>query len=168
MGSLPVSPEGQTFRKMSASPVYLRSNTLLEPLIDQWYAWTHLIPPATCARNLTERHFKIMESYIAAPQIHASAVKNPKMLGGPFIDYGGQRVEEIKELRTRLLRERPCLVKLSKALEDLDRLLQSHAKGESLHSLYRQVPDVLKGYLELVYDLNNHPSFRLIEPLLYR
>lgn len=153
---------------MNSDRVYLRSNTLLEPLIDQWYAWTHLIPPATCARNLTERHFKIMDSYIAAPQIHASAVKNPKMLGGPFIDYDGQRVDEIKELRARLLKQRPCLVTLSKALEDLDRLLQSHAKGESLHSLYRQVPEVLKGYVELVYDLNNHPSFRLIEPLLYR
>ncbi len=52
---------------MRTDHVYLRSNTLLEPLIDQWYTWTHLIPPATCARNLTERHLKIMESYIAAP-----------------------------------------------------------------------------------------------------
>jgi L-ascorbate metabolism protein UlaG (beta-lactamase superfamily) len=29
-------------------------------------------------------------------------------------------------------------------------------------------PDILKGYVELVYDLNNNPSFRIIEPLLYR
>jgi L-ascorbate metabolism protein UlaG (beta-lactamase superfamily) len=30
------------------------------------------------------------------------------------------------------------------------------------------VPACLQGYVELVYDLNNHPSFRLIEPLLYK
>jgi L-ascorbate metabolism protein UlaG (beta-lactamase superfamily) len=50
----------------------------------------------------------------------------------------------------------------------LDDLLQQQAKGYSLHALYQQVPEALKGYVELVYDLNNHPSFRLIEPLLYR
>jgi L-ascorbate metabolism protein UlaG (beta-lactamase superfamily) len=154
--------------KMNCDQVYLRSNALVEPLIDHWYAWTHLIPPATCARNLTERHFKIMDSYIAAPQVHASAVKNPKMLGGPFIDYDGQRVNEIKSLRAELSSRRDYLVALSKAIEDLDRMLQSQAKGESVHSLYAKVPEILKGYVELVYDLNNHPSFRLIEPLLYR
>lgn len=150
------------------APVCLRPNALVEPLIDQWYAWTHLIPPATCARNLTERHFRIMDSYIAAPQIHASAVRNPKMLGGPFIDYNGGRVEEIKSLRCSTAAQRDYLVALSKALADLDYVLQSHAKGESLHCLYPKIPDLLKGYVELVYDLNNHPSYRLIEPLLYR
>ena len=30
------------------------------------------------------------------------------------------------------------------------------------------MPTCLQGYVELVYDLNNQPSFRLIEPLLYK
>src|SRR5262249_19530540 len=64
--------------------LYLRPNIQVEPLFDYWYAWSHLIPPATAARNMTERHFKIMDSYINAPQAHANAVKNPKLLGGPF------------------------------------------------------------------------------------
>ena len=34
--------------------------------------------------------------------------------------------------------------------------------------MYAEVPACLQGYVELVYDLNNHPSFRLIEPLLYK
>ena len=80
----------------------MRQNIQVEPLIDQWYAWPHLIPPATAARNITERHLKIMESYIHAPQIHANAVKNPKMLGGPFIDHDGKRVDEIRGLRDRI------------------------------------------------------------------
>src|ERR1700733_12099540 len=100
--------------------LYLRQNVQVEPLIDHWYAWPHLIPPATAARNITERHLKIMDSYIHAPQIHANAVKNPKMLGGPFIDYGGKRVDEIRALRDRIRQERAELIEFSAALAALD------------------------------------------------
>jgi L-ascorbate metabolism protein UlaG (beta-lactamase superfamily) len=148
--------------------LYLRPNIQVEPLIDGWYVWPHLIPPATAARNITGRHLKIMNSYISMPQVHANAVKNPKMLGGPFIDYGGQRVDEIRALRDRIKRERAHLIELSAALEELDTMLRGSAKGYSLNPLYEKVPAILRGYVELVYDLNNHPSFRLIEPLLYR
>ena len=85
--------------------LYLRPNIQVEPLIDGWYAWPHLIPPATAARNITERHMKIMDSYINMPQVHANAVKNPKMLGGPFIDYEGKRVDEIRALRDDIKQE---------------------------------------------------------------
>jgi len=147
---------------------YLRQNIQVEPLVDHWYAWSHLIPPATAARNITERHIKIMDSYISGPQIHANAVKNPKMLGGPFIDYGGKRVDEIRALRDRIRKERAHLFELSAALQALDSMLRERATGHSLQPLYSAIPDILRGYVELVYDLNNHPSFRLIEPLLYR
>jgi len=147
---------------------YLRQNVQVEPLIDNWYAWPHLIPPATAARNITERHLKIMESYIHAPQVHANAVKNPKMLGGPFIDHGGKRVEEIQALRDRIRKERAHLLELSAALQALDAMLRESAKGFSLQPLYAKIPELLRGYVELVYDLNNHPSFRLVEPLLYK
>src|SRR5436305_5506946 len=147
---------------------YLRQNIQVEPLIDHWYAWPHLIPPATTARNITERHLKIMDSYISNPQIHANAVKNPKMLGGPFIDYGGKRVDEIRALRDRIKKDRAHLLELSVALGTLDAMLRESAKGYSLQPLYSKIPDILRGYVELVYDLNNHPSFRLVEPLLYR
>ena len=149
-------------------PVYLRQNIQVEPLVDQWYAWAHLIPPAAAARNMTERHLKIMNSYVSAPHIHAAAVKSPKMLGGPFIDYDGQRADEIAALRDRTIRQRASLIELSKALVDLDTMLRTTAKGYSLHPLYASVPEILKGYVELAYDLNNHPTFRLLESLLYR
>ncbi len=148
--------------------MYLRPDIQAEPLIDQWYAWAHLIPPATAARNLTHRHIPIMESYIAAPEVHAAAVKNPKMLGGPFIDYNGEHVGEIRDLLQATRAQRGESIALSKAFDDLDRLLQSRAKGESLQPLYPLVPEILRGYVELVYDLYNQASFRLIEPLLYR
>jgi L-ascorbate metabolism protein UlaG (beta-lactamase superfamily) len=153
---------------MGNDSLYLRPNIQVEPLFDYWYAWSHLIPPATAARNLTERHFKIMDSYINAPQVHANAVKNPKLLGGPFMDYGGKRVDEIRKLRDQTKRMRPHLIELSDAISSLDEILRTQAKGFSLQPLYQMVPDILKGYVELVYDLNHNPSFRIIEPLLYR
>ena len=153
---------------MNNDLLYLRPNIQVEPLFDYWYAWSHLIPPGTAARNLTERHFKIMDSYINAPQVHANAVKNPKLLGGPFMDFGGKRVDEIRSLRDQTKRLRPHLIELSEAIASLDDLLRTQAKGFSLQPLYNMVPDMLKGYVELVYDLNHNPSFRIIEPLLYQ
>ena len=147
---------------------YLKPNAGVEPLFGRWYLWPHLIPPATAARNITERHLKIMDSYVSAPMVHASAVSNPRMLGGPFIDYEGQRVDEIKALRQHTVEQQRDLIQLSAAIAELEEMLRTNAKGFSLDSLYARVPDLLRGYVELGYDLNNHPSYRLIEPLLYR
>ncbi len=148
--------------------VYLRSNVMAEPLVDGWYAWAHLIPPVTAARNLTERHLKIMESYIAAPETHQAAVKNAALAGGPFMDFARNRVEDVKALRDRTLNRRRDLIELSQAVSVLDELIRQKASGYSLESLYAEVPVCLQGYVELVYDLNCQASFRLIEPLLYK
>src|ERR1041385_9176855 len=60
------------------------------------------------------------------------------------------------------------MLELSAALAELDNMLRSSAKGYSLIPLYSSMPPILKGYVELVYDLNNNPNFRLVEPLLFR
>ena len=98
---------------MRGPDFYLRPNVLLEPLVDRWYAWPHLIPPATAARNIAERHLRIMESYINAPDAHAAAVKNRKLLGGPFMEYGRSRVDEVRALRDRTRSERAHLISFS-------------------------------------------------------
>jgi L-ascorbate metabolism protein UlaG (beta-lactamase superfamily) len=84
------------------------------------------------------------------------------------MDLGGNRVDEVNELRERTISQRKELVELSRAIEQLDSLLREKGTGYSLEALYAEVPECLQGYVELVYDLNNHPSFRLIEPLLYK
>ncbi|MBP4137066.1 MBL fold metallo-hydrolase [Flavobacterium geliluteum] len=146
---------------------YFKPNVIIGPLVDKWYAWTHLISPATAAMNIVERHLKIMNSYIQAPMIHEAAVKNPKMLGGPFMDYETRRVEEVKELKADILDKQANAIALSDAIKELDRMLKTKAKGASLEPLYKDVPEILKGYVELVYDLNNNVSFRFFESLLY-
>jgi L-ascorbate metabolism protein UlaG (beta-lactamase superfamily) len=147
---------------------YLKANVALEALVDRWYAWSHLISPATAAMNVKDRHLKIMNSYVKNPKIHAAAVAKPEMRGGPFIDYGGGRVDEIKLLADKITDKRAKLLDLANAISELDKMIQAHAKGYSLQPLYLNIPEVLRGYVELYYDLNDQPNFRFFEALLYK
>src|SRR5262245_40315498 len=153
---------------MSMEKLYLSQNVLVEPLINQWYAWPYLVPPATCSMYIANLHVKTMQSYLAAPQAHIAALKNPAMAGGPFIHYDEGRVDEVKSLLDRTIKEQAHMLKLAAAIKELDEILSNEAVGYSLEPIYKKVPDVLKGYVELVYDLNNRPSFRVIEGLLYK
>jgi L-ascorbate metabolism protein UlaG (beta-lactamase superfamily) len=146
---------------------YLKPNVAIEALIDRWYAWSHLISPATCAMNIKERHLKIMNSYVKNPKIHAAAVAKPEMKGGPFIDYDGGRVDEIKFLVDKIIDKRKTLLNMADAINELNDLLQNHAQGYSLQPLYAKIPEILRGYVELYYDLNDQPNFRFFETLLY-
>ena len=147
---------------MSNEKLYLKQNVLMEPLVDQWYAWAHLISPATAAMNINERHLRIMNSYIDAPDVHESAVKNPKMLGGPFVDYKHKRVDEMRELKERTLRERAQMLAMAQAIRALEAMLRTEPDGSSLEPFYERVSKPLRGYVELFYDLNNRASFRFI------
>jgi L-ascorbate metabolism protein UlaG (beta-lactamase superfamily) len=153
---------------MQDTPVFLKSNVVLEPLIDRWYAWAHLISPATAAMNIAGRHLPIIRSFIQAPQIHAAAVKNPKMLGGPFMDIPPDQVHTVKALQECTLQKRQQMLALAGAIKELDIMLAENAKGYSLEPLYARVPELLKGYVELLYDLNGNTSFRFFESLLYK
>jgi L-ascorbate metabolism protein UlaG (beta-lactamase superfamily) len=147
--------------------VYLKQNVQVDPLINQWYAWSYLVPPATRSMYVAKHHLKIMQSFLSAPQIHVAALKNPSMLGGPFMNYGPSKVREVKTLLDRILKEQADLLALAEAIKSLDSLLEAKADGNSLEALYAEVPAPLRGHVELVYDLNNSPSFRLLESLLY-
>jgi L-ascorbate metabolism protein UlaG (beta-lactamase superfamily) len=148
--------------------VYLRPNILAEPLINQWYAWPYLIPPAASCMYLANSHLKIMQSFIAAPQVHVSALKNPAMVGGSFMNCDPKRVGEVQALLEEIRKEQRDLLKLAESIKSLDHMLVSEADGCSLEHFYPRIPDELKGFVELVYDMHNNPSFRFIEPLLYK
>ena len=98
-----------------SSSYYIKPNVVAEPLVDGWYAWAHLIPPHTLSRNITERHMKIIDSYIESPETHEAAVKDPRLLGGPFMDLKQRRVQDVANLRERTLHERGHLIALSGA-----------------------------------------------------
>jgi L-ascorbate metabolism protein UlaG (beta-lactamase superfamily) len=153
---------------MTNDKVYFRQDVVAEPLFNQWYAWSYLISPATAAMFIANSHLKIMRSFVSAPQVHVAALKNPAMLGGPFLDYEAGRAGEVNALIDRTVAEHPRMLALAEAIKTLDETLQREADGHSLEPLYQKVPDALRGYVELVYDLNNHPSIRFIEGFLYR
>lgn len=148
--------------------LYLKPNAIAEPLFNQWYAWSYLISPATAARYITESHLKIMQSFVDAPQVHQLALQDPEMMGGPFINYGADRVDEIKALLAKTEEEQAHLIELSEAIAQLNSMLAESAKGYSLEPLYQDVPEALQGYVELVYDAHNHPSIRFLEGLLFQ
>jgi L-ascorbate metabolism protein UlaG (beta-lactamase superfamily) len=153
---------------MTTDPVYLKQNVLVEPLLKQWYAWTYLIPPAQAALYVTNSHLKIMKSFVDSPQLHINALKNPAMMGGPFIRYDASRVNDIRLLLNRTLDDQQPLVEFAEGIKELQKVLSAEATGFSLEPLYQKVPEPLKGYVELVYDTNNSPSIRFIEGLLYK
>ncbi|MBL3955712.1 MBL fold metallo-hydrolase, partial [Bacteroides thetaiotaomicron] len=69
----------------------------------------------------------------------------------------------IEQTTTRATRQ----LELAKAYKTFSTLLLEQAKGMASDPLYPQIPEVLKGYVEIYYDLNHNPSFRLFESLLY-
>jgi len=151
---------------MNDRNLYLKPNVVIEPLVDNWYAWSQLIAPATAAMNIAWHH-TIIKSYLAAPSVHAEAVKNPKMRGGPFMDFGGGRIKEVEALQKESLRKQDRMLQFAKAVKELDQMLSTEAVGFNIEKLYERVPELLKGYVELYYDRNNNPGFRFFEALLY-
>jgi L-ascorbate metabolism protein UlaG (beta-lactamase superfamily) len=147
---------------------YLKPNVQMEPLVNSWHAYPFLINPATSAMVTTNYQLATMNSYIKMPKAHAAALKNPDMIGGPFIDYDGQRVEEIKSLKEEIERNASASILFAKGIKELYEILRLNAKGYPLTDIYSEIPSVLRGYVELFYDLENHPSFRFFEPLLYK
>jgi L-ascorbate metabolism protein UlaG (beta-lactamase superfamily) len=89
------------------------------------------------------------------------------MLGGPFLNYDPKKVDDIRKLIEKMTREQAQMLELAEGIKALDEMLAAEATGHSLEAHYRRVPDFLKGYVELTYDLNHNPSIRFIESLLY-
>ena len=151
-----------------ANTVYLKQNVQAEPLLNQWYAASLTIPPTTSAMFVANSHLKIMRSYILVPEMHTAANEDPELMGGPFINFKENRVAEVEALLDKTVKEQAHVIEFANAVKRLDLMLNSEAKGYSLEPLYEKVPNLLKGFVELVYDLKNNPSIRFIERLLYK
>jgi L-ascorbate metabolism protein UlaG (beta-lactamase superfamily) len=130
---------------MTGERLFLKPNVIVEPLVNQWYAWSHLVAPQTAAMHIANSHLKIMQSFVSAPGVHAVALRNPAMLGGPFINYDASRAGEIAELARRTVARGARLLELAGAVSALDATLAAEAGGHSLEPLYQKVPEPLKG-----------------------
>src|SRR5262249_19070826 len=145
---------------------YLKGNIAFEPLICRWYAWPFLLSPATLAMVVKNRLIPLLESFIEDPDFHRESVKDPAMRGGSFVDFSGD-LSLAKSLLDELEASVERQVEFADALVLANDLLIRDGNGTSLEPMYDRMPQTLRGLVELGYDLNNHPSIRLIEPLLY-
>lgn len=153
---------------MNNVPLYLKPQAYFEPLFNQWYMWPYLLAPVPAAMNFSNHHLRLMKSFVANAKLHAQALKHQSMVGSSIVACNESDVDLMQNLIVRSEQDYADLLLLSKDIKQLDEVLRTQALGESLEGLYQSVPDNLKGLVELVYDLNNHPSYRLIEGLVYR
>jgi L-ascorbate metabolism protein UlaG (beta-lactamase superfamily) len=139
----------------------------IEPLINRWVPWSDLISPAPYSLHLRNYQRKTLSAYIGNPEIHLKACRNPKFSGGPFVDIPVHRAGEVEQLLRCMENEQSGNIEFANSLTEFYGYLGKEAKGQSLEPYYEKVPEILRGYVELVYDYYNHPIVRVIESLLY-
>jgi L-ascorbate metabolism protein UlaG (beta-lactamase superfamily) len=153
---------------MSNQKLFLRDDVYFEPLFNGWYAWSYLVPPVHAARFVVNTHRRIMKSFVNNYELHISAVKESVVTGGEFLNCTADQVGVISGMIEDIDNNCRDIVQLSDAVTRLDEMLAQHTSGQSIEYLYERVPPELRGFVELVMDLHHRPTFRLIEPLLYR
>ena len=149
-------------------PVTLKPNIRIEPLLGRIHLWFHMLSPATASLNLARRYVPTLRSYLASPMLHVAARANPDMRGGPWVDLGGGRLDEVRDLIAEMDTHFSEQLALAEAIGALDRLLRDEARGHALEPLYARIPEPLQGMVELCYDMAHQPGFRLFESRLYK
>lgn len=148
---------------------YLREDVYVDPLVNHWYAWPNLIAPVTYALYMTKTHRRLMNSFVKNAELHVLANQDPALAGGgEFVDCSVEQVDQVKALLGWYDTGCEIYGELASAVKELDALVKQHKSGETIEPLYKRVPDLLKGYVELFMDLYHQPSYRLIEGLLYK
>src|SRR4051812_41802472 len=94
----------------------LADSTVVEPLINNWAIWSDLISPAPYSMHLLHYQMKTLNSYVDNPELHVKACRNPKFIGGPFVDVPVERADEIKGLLEKTEREQSDNIELAKAI----------------------------------------------------
>ena len=154
---------------MSDNTLYrLAESTAVEALVDHWVAWPHTFSPVLYSLHMLNYQKKNLISYLQNPQIHLKSSANPKLLGGPFVNVPMDRVLDITQMLDRMTNEHGDSLQMASDLIALQKRLDSEAVGQSLEPYYQQLPDLLRGYVELLYDYNNRPIVRCIENLFYK
>ena len=152
---------------MSLNQYCLRPDVVVEPLVCRWYAWPHMVSPATACLNVTYRYLPLMESFVSAPSAHAAACNDPKLRGGPFVDLPAARLEDMRELMATSKRNLADMIQFGSDLREALRLILKNSDGFSIEKYYALLPESIKGYVELSYSLSGSPDIKVFEVLLY-
>lgn len=150
------------------NPVYLKPEAKLEVTANRWFVWPHLLAPVQRALNFAFRYIPSMQSFVSNPQLHAEAARNPQLAGGPYINLPIAAVPQVKAILSRTLDECAPLLEFANGLRAFNKVFQETAVGQSLDEMYVRLPKCLAGKVELVYDVNHHPTIRVIEEIVAR
>jgi L-ascorbate metabolism protein UlaG (beta-lactamase superfamily) len=145
----------------------LADSTVIEPLVNYWSAWSHLISPVPASLHLTHHQLKTLQSYLEDPAFHVRAARDPEFAGGPFSEIPVERADEMRDLLASTLSKQSANLTLASTVKEFHNLLVDEARGQSMEPFYERVPDDLRGYVELVYDYYHNPTVRFFEGLLY-
>ncbi|WP_432898267.1 MBL fold metallo-hydrolase [Micromonospora matsumotoense] len=145
----------------------LRQNVAAEPVIAGWYGWSYLLPPQILARFARNRFTRIVESYLDNPQVHATAVRQRRMHGGPWI-HAHEHHDAIRDWYRETAPRRERLDELFEAIRQLEEEILPRRRGECLDDVYQELPRPLAGRVEVFYGRDNRTAdYRFIEPLMY-
>lgn len=145
----------------------LAASTTIEPLVNLWPAWPHLIPPVTASLHLLHHQIVTLESYLKSPDTHFRLARDPEYAGSPFSNVPPHRAAEMKQLLAKTQERQRANLEFARAVTEFHNWLADEAKGQSLEPYYEQMPELLRGYVELVYDYYHNPMMRFLEGLLY-
>jgi L-ascorbate metabolism protein UlaG (beta-lactamase superfamily) len=151
----------------SEDEVSLRHDVVLEPLVRQFYAWLFLVAPGTSSMYFARLLEPLLTSFLDSPRLHRESAADPRLRGGMFVGLEEDRVEQVRQL-VESIRADQSVSDLATGMAELTEIVNAEARGFDLTEVYAKVPDALRGYVEVTYDLSNHPRIRLLEPLLYR
>ena len=152
---------------MSDETRFLRSDAIIEPLVDGFYGWLHAVAPVQAAMNLAFVQVPLLESYLQSPQVHINASRNPELRGGFFVGIEESRSGEVRDLLASIKRDRADMLGFAAAVAEAEELVRASATGFDLTPLYPKLPSALSGLVEIAYDTSNQPAIRYIEPLVY-
>jgi hypothetical protein len=146
---------------------YLKENVQLKPLFNSWQAHTFLLYPPTAALYCKNIHLTTIESFLQMPLAHKLALQSDEIKGGQYIDYEDEFIPEIEKLCEDTKLNSDKLIQLAESIEFVQKLLAEKADNRPMEELYNEIPDNLKGFIELVYDNLHHPNIRFFEDLFY-
>lgn len=146
----------------------LKKNVIAEPAVAGWYAWSYLLPPHTLGKYLKNHYRPIVESFLANPRAHRTALKQARFQGGPFVHEQEGSYEKIEQWYRTAAEQWTPLLALADAVDELELTILPEQTGASMENVYRQLPEPLAGRVELFYNRDNRtPDYRFIEALLY-
>jgi L-ascorbate metabolism protein UlaG (beta-lactamase superfamily) len=146
----------------------LSPTTAVEPLVNKWVAWSHVMSPVPASLHLQHYQLNVLQSYLEDPKVHVEACQNPTLRSGPLVDIPEERAHEVAAFLDQTGTLQAENLQLAESLIGFHNQVVEEAKGQSLEPYYARVPRELRGYVELIYDYYNRPTVRCLESLLYK